>query len=176
MLRRKLLSRPRTHISARRTRPPRARIASPRPSATRYVRAREPLEERPLSSAAAVGRAFPVHPSPLVAHPLRRPLFKPVYTHASHTLPHPAPDGSDLEQATGHVDLLQDTCARSRACTRAYLHWGPSQGPVASDAATIYAIMQIGNGGSRGRVHCQENLSIRPGPPAQPADPLRSSR
>ncbi len=30
-----------------------------------------------------------------------------------------------------------------------------------------------GNGGSRGRVHCQENLSNRPGPPAQPADPLR---
>ena len=36
--------------------------------------------------------------------------------------------------------------------------------------------MRIGNGGSRGRVHCQENLSNRPGPPAQPADPLRPGR
>ena len=53
--------------------PPRARIVLPQPSATKYAPARAPLEEQPLSFAAAVGRTLPGHPSPLVAHPLRRP-------------------------------------------------------------------------------------------------------
>ena len=47
-----------------RTSPPRTRIPSPLLSATRYMHARVPSEERPSSLVAAVGRALPDHSFP----------------------------------------------------------------------------------------------------------------
>jgi hypothetical protein len=52
---------PRMHMRARHTRPPRARTASPRPSAARYVQARAPLQERTLLPVVAVGLYRPNH-------------------------------------------------------------------------------------------------------------------
>ncbi len=55
---------------------------------------------------------------------------------------------------------------------------GPARGAgVGGPGGSAWGgIMRIGNGGSRGASSLSRVFSIRPGPPAQPADPLRSSR